>query len=121
MITPLLKPIINEWIERIRYQLRFAEAEVMANYKHLWTIEKAFRISKTDLRIRPIYHRLDRRIKTHICLAFCSYKLYKELERQLNLKELPYSTGQVLNCLKTSIRRKSFCLIQKRKNSYFYA
>jgi len=29
---------------------------VIENYKHLWQIEKAFRMSKTDLRIRPIYH-----------------------------------------------------------------
>ncbi|MEI9911236.1 MAG: hypothetical protein WDO71_17165 [Bacteroidota bacterium] len=93
------------------------EAEVMANYKHLWTIEKAFRISKTDLRIRPIYHRLDRRIKTHICLAFCSYKLYKELERQLNLKELPYSTGQVLNCLKTIYQAQVILPHSKKKKT----
>ena len=96
-----------------------SEAEVMANYKHLWTIEKAFRISKTDLRIRPIYHRLDRRIKTHICLAFCSYKLYKELERQLKLKELPYSTGQVLNCLKTIYQAQVILPHSKKKKKLF--
>jgi transposase len=32
--------------------------DVIENYKNLWHIEKAFRMSKTDLRIRPIYHRL---------------------------------------------------------------
>src|SRR5690606_38893523 len=36
--------------------------EVIENYSHLWKIEKAFRISKHDLKIRPIYHRLQRRI-----------------------------------------------------------
>lgn len=78
-----------------------SDVEVMNNYKHLWTIEKAFRISKTDLRVRPIYHHLERRIKTHICLAFCSYKIYKELERQLKSKKVPFSVEQVLNALKT--------------------
>ena len=78
-----------------------SEAEIMDKYKQLWNIEKAFRISKTDLRVRPIYHHLERRIKTHICLAFCSYKIYKELERQLKLKNFPYSVEQVLNALKT--------------------
>ena len=77
------------------------ETEIMDNYKQLWAIEKAFRISKTDLRIRPIYHHLEHRIKTHICLAFCSYKIYKELERQLKLKDFPISVEQVLNALKT--------------------
>src|SRR4030066_130987 len=35
--------------------------KVIKNYKQLWQIEKAFRISKTDLRVRPIYHRLSKR------------------------------------------------------------
>ncbi|MDZ7764751.1 MAG: IS1634 family transposase [Melioribacteraceae bacterium] len=34
-----------------------SKEEVIENYKHLWQIEKAFRISKTDLKVRPIYHR----------------------------------------------------------------
>lgn len=56
---------------------------VLDSYKHLWQIEKAFRISKTDLRIRPIYHRLRRRIEAHITIAFTAYSIYKELERTL--------------------------------------
>ncbi len=67
----------------------------------LWTIEKAFRISQADLRVRPIYHRMERRIKTHIYIAFCSYKIYKELERNIKLKNLPLSAEQTINELKT--------------------
>jgi transposase len=91
-----------------------SETEIMDNYKQLWTIEKAFRISKTDLRVRPIYHHLDRRIKTHICLAFCSYKIYKELERQLKLKNFPFSVEQVLSVLKT-IYQAQVILPQSKK------
>jgi len=58
-------------------------AEIIENYKHLWQIEKAFRISKTDLRIRPVYHYLRKRIEAHICIAFVAYTIYKELERLL--------------------------------------
>lgn len=57
--------------------------EVVANYNHLWQIEKAFRISKTDLKIRPIYHYRKQRIEAHICIAFVAYTIYKELERLL--------------------------------------
>ena len=57
--------------------------EVIENYKHLWQIEKAFRMSKTDLRIRPIYHRLADRIEAHICISFAAYAIYKDLERVL--------------------------------------
>lgn len=59
------------------------DKQVMENYKNLWHIEKAFRMSKTDLRIRPIYHRLQSRIEAHICISFTAYCIYKELERVL--------------------------------------
>jgi transposase len=60
-----------------------SDSDVMENYKNLWHIEKAFRMSKTDLRIRPIYHRLRNRIEAHICISFTAYCIYKELERVL--------------------------------------
>jgi transposase len=56
---------------------------VLENYRNLFHIERAFRMSKTDLRIRPIYHRLRHRIEAHICIAFTAYTVYKELERVL--------------------------------------
>lgn len=57
--------------------------QIIDHYKHLWHIEKAFRISKTDLHIRPIFHRLRHRIEGHLCIAFTAYSIYKELERVL--------------------------------------
>jgi transposase len=57
--------------------------KVIEHYSHLWRIERAFRISKTDLRIRPIYHYRKRRIEAHLCIAFVAYAIYKELEHLL--------------------------------------
>ncbi len=65
--------------------------EIIENYNHLWKIEKAFRVSKHDLKIRPIYHRLQRRIEAHITINFAAYKVYKELERQLKEKKTEMS------------------------------
>ena len=75
--------------------------ELIKNYNELWKIERAFRISKTDLRIRPIYHRLQKRIEAHICISFAAYKLYKELDRQLKEKKTDYSTERVVEVLRT--------------------
>lgn len=57
--------------------------QIIAHYNDLWKIERAFRISKTDLQIRPVFHRLRDRIEAHICISFMAYVLYKELERLL--------------------------------------
>lgn len=40
---------------------KLTKDEILENYAHLWHIEKAFRIAKTDLKIRPIYHRKKKR------------------------------------------------------------
>jgi transposase len=75
----------NQWDGLKGYitNTKLANKEVLENYKNLWHIEKAFRMSKTDLRIRPIYHRLRNRIEAHICISFTAYCIYKELERVL--------------------------------------
>lgn len=64
---------------------------ITQNYNHLWQIEKAFRISKTDLRIRPIFHYRKKRIEAHICISFVAYTIYKELERLLIKHKAPFS------------------------------
>lgn len=75
--------------------------EVILQYHQLWQIEKAFRISKHDLQIRPVYHQLKRRIRAHICIAFAACKIYKELERQLKEKKTGLSAEKVIDILKT--------------------
>ena len=75
--------------------------EVIENYGHLWKIEKAFRVSKHDLKIRPIYHRLQRRIEAHITINFIAYKVYKELERLLKTKKANISCEQAIEIAKT--------------------
>jgi len=65
--------------------------EIIENYRHLWQIEKAFRISKTDLKVRPIHHYKRRRIESHICIAFVAYTIWKELERLLEKHKIGFS------------------------------
>ena len=57
--------------------------EVIANYSNLWFIERAFRMNKFDLAVRPIFHRLRNRIEGHICICFTAYTIMLELERML--------------------------------------
>lgn len=75
--------------------------KVIKQYNQLWQIEKAFRINKTDLKVRPIFHRLRRRIEAHILIAFCAYTIYKELERILILKKKPFSAQRAVELTRT--------------------
>ncbi len=96
---------------------KLSNKQIIKNYSNLWHIEKAFRMSKTDLRIRPIYHHLQHRIEAHICISFTAYAVYKELERILyqeksNLslekaKELTHNMYEVTYTLPESKHAKS--------------
>ena len=75
--------------------------DVIENYGQLWQIERAFRISKTDLRIRPMYHYRRRRIEAHVLVAFVAYTIYKELERRLGKAGLAMSPKRAIELCQT--------------------
>lgn len=83
--------------------------KVIENYGQLWQIEKAFRISKTDLRIRPVYHRIKYRIESHLCICFSAYTVYKELERILKRNNIDMSPEKAINEIK-EIRQLQYVL-----------
>jgi hypothetical protein len=58
-------------------------------YRQLTQIEAAFRCLKTDLKIRPIYHQLDKRVEAHILVAFLAYCLTVTLKARLE----PHAPG----------------------------
>ena len=91
-----------------------SKGEIIENYNHLWKIEKAFRISKNDLKIRPVYHRLQPRIEAHICIAFVAYKVYKELERQLKEKRSRLSPEKAIDIAKTIYSIKLLTPLNKK-------
>ena len=58
-------------------------AVLWTRYVQLTQIEAAFRTLKSELGIRPIYHRLERRIDAHILIAFLAYCLQVTLKNRL--------------------------------------
>jgi transposase len=64
-------------------KLTIKPTEIIEQYNNLWNVEKAFRMSKSDLRGRPIFHRKIARIKGHLLICFCSLLVMKETEKIL--------------------------------------
>lgn len=75
--------------------------QVIAQYHGLWVVERAFRISKGALEMRPMFHFTERRIEAHICICFIAYKVYKELERLIYINNIGMSVDKVLDAAKT--------------------
>ena len=75
--------------------------EVYHQYSNLWSIERAFRITKGTIEVRPMFHFTERRIEAHVCICFVAYKVYKELERILKINHVDLSVDKVLSIAKT--------------------
>jgi transposase len=75
--------------------------EVYEQYSGLWTVERAFRITKGTIEMRPMFHFTPKRIEAHVCICFVAYKVYKELERILKISHINLSVDKVLDIAKT--------------------
>ena len=53
---------------------------VIASYHELWNIEKSFRMSKSDLQARPIYHRKRDSIEAHLTIVFAALAVSRWIE-----------------------------------------
>ena len=63
---------------------------VIGAYHQLWQIEKSFRMSKSDLKARPIYHHLKDSIEAHLTIVFAALAVARWLEAttKVSLKTL---------------------------------
>ena len=77
---------------------KLSEQTIIDRYHDLWRVEKAFRITKTDLEARPIFHRLDETIKAHLVIVFAGLAItrYLELKTNLSIKRVLKIAGKVL-------------------------
>lgn len=53
---------------------------IVNKYKQLWNVERSFKISKSDLKARPIFHNKEQAIKTHILVCFMALAIAKYIE-----------------------------------------
>ncbi len=62
-------------------------SEVLSHYHSLWRIEESFRIGKSDLKIRPIYHWTKERIEAHILLCYLAFACLRYLQRRVLIQQ----------------------------------
>jgi transposase len=59
--------------------------EVIASYHELWRVEQSFRMSKTDLRARPMFVRTRDAIEAHLTIVFTALAVSREAQRRTGL------------------------------------
>jgi len=74
-------------------------AEVVRSYKQLQEVERAFRELKDFLKIRPIFHYTEARVKAHVFICVLAYLLEKMVSLYCQRASLPYSARRALSLL----------------------
>jgi transposase len=60
--------------------------DVMQAYHTLWKIEESFRIMKSTMEVRPIFHWTPKRIEGHFVLCFLAFLMERKMEAMLKIE-----------------------------------
>lgn len=102
-----------EWDKRLLRRMRLIDGSYLLRtnlepidpdilwrqYIQLTDVEDAFRVLKSELAIRPIWHRLDRRVEAHIMIAFLGYCLWVYLKQRLRTFAPSLTPARVIESL----------------------
>lgn len=70
--------------------------DIVLTYQMLWQIENSFRVLKSTLDLRPVYHWTEKRIQGHIMICFLSLYMLRAIEFRINRQEkLNLSTDEI--------------------------
>jgi transposase len=103
VLTWSKRPVPSDWANQSDgcYVLRtnvadWSGAEIWRAYIQLTDAEAAFRIEKSDLKLRPVWHQRGDRVEAHILVCFLAYVLRKTLEGWSERAGLGQSPGKLL-------------------------
>ncbi len=93
--------VTNEW--------SLSHHEMFALYREKDGVEKRFRISKSDLKVSPIYLHKDKRIASMLLLNMIALLAYSLLERQMRQNGLQLTTRELIKRLETVSLIETHC------------
>ena len=79
--------------------LELSAEAILGSYLQLQEVERAFRVVKSLLKLRPIYHWRERGVKVHIFITFLAFLLAENLELKLRAAGLDASIERALDAL----------------------
>ena len=85
--------------------LDLSPKEILETYRGRDTVERAFRISKQSIRIRPMWNRTEEHIKAHLFICFVAYLLMSLLQLQVRRKGHDLSAVKAIKKLKRLTKR----------------
>ena len=68
---------------------------VLSHYRGLWRVEESFRLFKTHLETRPMFHWTESRIRGHLMLCFMAFLFERTIETTLREREITFSPDKI--------------------------
>jgi transposase len=89
--------------------------DILDVYKNLWKIEESFRIMKSSLEVRPVFHWTEPRIKGHFVICFLAFLLERTLEFKLKKAGVSASVEKIREALNSM----NFAEVEIEKKKFF--
>jgi len=89
--------------------------DILEAYHNLWKIEESFRIMKTTLEVRPVFHWTEPRIKGHFVICFLAFLLERTLEFKLKKAHLSVSPQQI----RETLNSMSFAEVKIKQKKFY--
>ena len=89
--------------------LEISAAEVLKIARQRWEIEECFRIMKSELKARPVFLRLEDRIKAHFTTCFIALIIYRFLEKRVNTNQQHFTCETIID----ELREMNFTKVPK--------
>lgn len=90
--------------------------DVISQYGYLYKIEESFRLLKSTMKSRPVFHWSTKRIKGHFLICFIALLLERTLEYKLKKNNIPFTTERIKDALGNSL----FAEIRTAQSSVYH-
>lgn len=80
-------------------ETQLSPTEALARYRDLWHVEETFRVMKSTLGARPIFHWAPHRIKAHVLICFMTLFIERFLELLLRKNNTPIAPDRIRDAL----------------------
>ena len=112
----ILKSEKLEGIKGYITNTKLTKKEIIEKYHNLWRIENCFRVTKTDLEARPIFHHLDETIKAHLVVVFAGLAITRfiEIKTNLSIKKVIKIISKVLTHKVKNIKTNKYTYIETK-------
>jgi len=91
--------------------------DILAQYGNLWQVEESFRVTKHDLKVRPVFHWKPERVRAHLAICYAAYALVRYLEHRVRLQYTHLSPERI----RQTLLRVQTSILYDRKKKLRYA